>query len=354
MSYYDGKRVLVTGGLGFIGSTLAIRLAGLGARVTVVDNLEPGGGGNRFNLASVARQVDLVEADIGDTDRFAALLPEQDIIFNLAGEVSHGRSMSDPERDLRLNTISQLRFLRACAQAVPGCKVVYAGTRQVYGRAIQLPVDEAHPARPVDFNGVHKLAAEQYHLLLDRLGLLDCTVLRLTNVYGPRMALGVPGQGFLVTYVSRLMRGLGLEVYGDGSQLRDPVYVNDAAEAFLRAGEAGTTRRKIFNVGGPEGLTLTQIAHITARAAGGVSVQHRPFPEGEKPIDIGSFQADTRRARRLLNWSPVVSFEAGIRRTLDYYELHSEQYLAGAGLRKLCAAETVAIPSATDAVAMAR
>ncbi|MCC6536930.1 MAG: NAD-dependent epimerase/dehydratase family protein, partial [Bryobacterales bacterium] len=235
MLHFNGKNVLVTGGLGFIGSNLAVRLAGLGARVTVVDSLEPACGANRFNLAPVAGRVTVIESDLTDAARYERVLASQQMVFNLAGEVSHPRSMSDPERDLRINTVSQLRFLRACAERNPGVRIVHAGTRQVYGAVIQLPVDEAHPARPLDFNGVHKLAAEQYHTIMDRLGMLDCVVLRLSNVYGPRMALGVEGQGFLVTYLNRLVRGLGIEVYGDGLQLRDPVHVNDVVEAFLLA-----------------------------------------------------------------------------------------------------------------------
>lgn len=236
--------------------------------------------------------------------------------------------MSDPERDLRLNTVSHLHFLQACAAACPGVRVVYAGTRQVYGTPIQLPVDESHPARPLDFNGVHKLAAEQYHSIFDRLGALDCVVLRLSNVYGPRMALGVSGQGFLVTYLSRLVRGMSLEVFGDGLQLRDPVHVDDVVNAFLAAGLLQTDRRKVFNIAGPRALPLRDIARIASKAASVAPLTFRKFPDECKPIDIGSFQADTRRAAATLGWIPSVEFDTGIRSTLDYYAIHGSHYLS--------------------------
>ncbi len=324
--HYSGKKVLVTGGLGFIGSNLAVRLAELGATVSVIDNLEPSCGANRLNLASVSDGVTVIESDLSGAAHYQRVLPEQQVIFNLAGEVSHPRSMSDPERDLRINTLSQLRFLRACAEHNPGVRIVHAGTRQIYGTPIQLPVDEAHPARPLDFNGVHKLAAEQYHTIMDRLRLLDCVVLRLSNVYGPRMALGLEGQGFLLTYLNRLVRGQGLEVFGDGSQLRDPVHVNDVVDAFLRAGFLQTERRKVYNIAGPEALTLREIAVISARAAGGQPIFFREFPADRKPIDIGSFHADLRRARQALGWFPQIRFETGIAGTLAFYSVQAGNY----------------------------
>lgn len=332
MLHFNGSNVLVTGGLGFIGSNLTVRLTELGARVTIIDNLEPACGANRFNIEPVSSRVTLIESNLADTGSYEQVLSSQQVIFNLAGEVSHPRSMSDPERDLRINTVSQLRFLRACAEHNPRARIVHAGTRQVYGAAVQLPVSEAHPARPLDFNGVHKLAAEMYHTILDRLGMLDCVVLRLSNVYGPRMALGVDGQGFLVTYLNRLLRGLGLEVFGDGAQLRDPVHVDDVVAAFLQAALLRTERRKVFNIAGPTALTLRQIADIAAEAYGGAPVTVREFPADRKPIDIGSFQADLRRARQALGWSPRIRFNEGIASTLAYYSVHAAHYLAGAPL----------------------
>lgn len=237
---YRDLRVLITGGLGFIGSNLAIRLVELGARVTIVDPQVAGCGGNPYNIAPVRERVEVIPHDIGDAGQFAGAIREAKVIFNLAGEISHIHSMEFPERDLLINAVSQLRFLQACARHNPGVRVVYAGTRQVYGKPDYLPMDERHPLRPVDFNGVHKYAANMYHSMLSRMGLLDGIVLRLTNVYGPRMSLSIPCQGFLSTFLRLVLTGKGLVVFGDGKQLRDPMFVDDAVKAFLLAGLAPT------------------------------------------------------------------------------------------------------------------
>ncbi len=322
---YQGKRVLVTGGLGFIGSNLAIRLVELGARVTVLDSSRAGCGANPYNLEPVADRVSVIPADIGDPHQFRPALRTCDVVFNLAGEVSHVHSMAAPERDLEINTAAQLRFLEALARERPGVRVVYASTRQVYGVPRYLPVDEAHPVEPVDFNGVHKLAAAMYHLMLSRLGRLDGVILRLTNVYGPRMALRIPCQGVLSTFLRRALLGEELEVYDSGEQLRDPVYVDDTVEAFLLAGAAPAPSRT-YNVSGPEALSLRRIAEITAEAAG-VRIVSRSFPAERKQIDIGSYVGDSGRIRRELGWIPQVRFTQGIERSLAWYRERLPHYL---------------------------
>src|SRR5215831_14378998 len=201
---YEGKAVVITGGLGFIGSNLAIRLISAGARVSIIDSSEPGCGANLHNIQPVADQCKILDLDIADAHRAKDVIRQADIIFNLAGEVSHVHSMEFPERDLRINSLAHLRFLQVCAREAPAIRIVYAGTRQVYGIPKYLPVDEDHPVRPVDFNGVHKFAATMYHLIFARMRVLDAVVIRLSNVYGPRMALDVPCQGFLSTFIRRL------------------------------------------------------------------------------------------------------------------------------------------------------
>ena len=265
---YSGLRTVVTGGLGFIGSNLAIRLAELGAEVTIIDPLLEGCGGNVYNIAPVAQKVHVIEADISDTHVFRHDLRKADVIFNLAGEISHIHSMQFPERDLQVNTIAQLRFVLACRQEAPSARIVYAGTRQVYGAPIYLPVDEEHPVNPIDFNGVHKYAATQYHLMLTHAGVLDAAVIRLTNVYGPRMALDVACQGFLSTFIRRMVLKQTIEVFGDGAQLRDPMYVDDAVDVFLALGLKRNLESRTFNAGGPEVHSLSSIAEIAARLAG--------------------------------------------------------------------------------------
>lgn len=322
---YAGKRALVTGGLGFIGSNLAIALVNEGANVTVIDDSTPGCGANLYNVASIQDRIRIVDADIGEAPK--DVIAGSDVIFNLAGEISHIHSMQFPERDLQINTLSQLRFLMACAEAAPGIRIVYAGTRQVYGIPKYLPVDEGHAFGPVDFNGVHKLAATMYHLMLSRIGALNATVIRLTNVYGPRMALDVVCQGFLSNFVRRMVLGQPLQIFGDGTQLRDPVYVDDAVEAFLLAGLARKPASHSYNAGGPDALTLAEIARVAAEIAGLEKPTVVPFPDDRKPIDIGSYRTDNRRICGELGWVPRVPFAEGMMRTYEFFLCSSQHYL---------------------------
>jgi UDP-glucose 4-epimerase len=334
---YRHKRALVTGGLGFIGSNLAIRLVEEGACVTVVDACVPGCGANRHNLDEAAGAVRVLEHSIADAGALRDAIAAADIVFNLAGEISHIHSILSPERDLRLNCLEQMAFLEACRRHAPGIRVVYAGTRQVYGRPERLPVDETHPVRPVDFNGVHKRAAENYHELLTGPAGLDAITLRLTNVYGPRQALNAPCQGFLGSFVRRALAGEPLEVFGDGSQLRDPLYVDDAVDAFLAAGAVARPASRIYNAGGPEPLTLRGISEMTAAAGGRSAAMLRPFPERLRGIDIGSYWSDSSRAARELGWTPRVRYAEGIGRALEFYRGRLERYLDPEAPHPVCA-----------------
>ena len=317
---YRDMPVLVTGGLGFIGSNLAVKLWELGARVTVVDSLVAGCGANRHNLAGA--DVRLIEADLSEPSLFEESIAGAKVVFNLAGEISHIHSMQYPERDLQLNTVSQLRFLDACRRVNRGVRVVYAGTRQVFGKPEYLPVDEVHPVRPVDYNGVHKYAAGMYHQMMSDLGDLDAIVLRLTNVYGPRMSLNVAGQGFLGVFFRKALLGETIAVFGEGEQLRDPLYVEDAVEAFLRAGLAPGCPERACNIGGLEPLPLREIARCIAG-----SVEMIPFPEHLKAIDIGSYYTDSSRAAAAFGWTPQTRFAEGAARTLAFYRAHLGEYL---------------------------
>ena len=324
---YRDKEVLVTGGLGFIGSNLAIRLVELGARVTIVDSSVDGCGANPYNVQPIAHCVRVIPRDIGEAADFRDTLREAQVIFNLAGEISHIQSMECPERDLQINALAQLRFVRECARHARGVRIVYASTRQVYGTPEYLPVDERHPVSPVDFNGIHKHAAGMYHLMLTRCGELDAAVLHLTNVYGPRMALHLPSQGVLSAFLRRLSEGGHLEVFGNGAQLRDPLYVDDVVDAFLMVGAAPSLRRRTFTVGGPQALTLREIAEMASREAGAGEVHCRPLPKERASVDIGSYWSDSSRIREEVGWEPAVPFEEGFARTLAYYREHVSAYL---------------------------
>ena len=350
-TFYRGKPVVVTGGLGFIGSNLAIRLVALGAKVTVIDSRVPGCGSNPENIRSIASQIKVIERDIAEAGAFRSVLSEAQVIFNLAGEVSHIHSEEFPGRDLQINALAQLHFLCECAEAAPDVRVVYAGTRQVYGAPKYLPVDESHPIEPVDFNGVHKHAAAQYHAMLTRTGGLDAIVLRLSNVYGPRMAVNSPCQGFLAVFFRKLLRGEPIEVYGDGQQLRDPVYVNDVVESFLIAGRIAKPLSRVYNIGGPAALPIGQIARIICDAAGAGPPVRRPFPEALRGIDIGGYASDCRRAKRELRWSPRTGVEEGVAATLAYLRANWASYQQSARSASGCVLRPAAAVEQTAATA---
>jgi UDP-glucose 4-epimerase len=327
VDFYAGRRVLVTGGLGFIGSNLSIELVRRGAQVTILDVSVPGCGANLRNVASITKDVRIVQADIGDLASSGPVISGAEVIFNLAGEISHSHSMQNPERDLQVNTGAQVAFLAECTRRVPGVRIVYTSTRQVYGRPEYLPVDEDHPIAPVDYNGISKNATTQYHLMLARNGVLDAAVIRLTNTYGPRLALNIPCQGVLSVFFMRLLLGLPLEIFGDGAQLRDPLYVDDAVDAMLRIGAADNLHSRIYNVGGPDALPMGDIAAALCRAAGAPPPIYKPFPGELSKIDIGSFAADCRRIRRDLKWKPRIGIAEGAERTLAFFREHLADYL---------------------------
>ncbi len=288
--------------------------------MSVVDACVPGCGADEANLLDAPRPIRIIRSNIADPSEFASEIAHADVIFNLAGEISHSRSMEDPLRDLELNTIAQLKFLSAVSSLRRGVRIVYAGTRQVYGPAAVLPVAEDAPINPTDFNGVHKRAAEQYHLMLSRMGRLDAIVLRLTNTYGPRLGLHAQGQGFLSVFFKRLLAGQDLEIFGDGSQLRDPIFSGDVVNAFLLAGIVPQPRHRIYNIGGPESLTLTQIATLLRDEISPTStLSYRPFPADHLAFDIGSYTSDSRLIHRDLGWQPAVPFLSGVRQTLAWF-----------------------------------
>ncbi len=331
---YTGRSVLVTGGLGFIGSNLVIALVQAGARVMVVDSSLPGCGANPFNLDPVCGNVEVYPFDIGDA-AVEDLLCEADIIFNLAGEVSHIHSMLFPERDLRINTLAQLRFLETCRRAAPGRRVVYASTRQVYGAPQYLPVDEQHPIAPVDFNGVHECATAHYHQLLTRLNCIDAVVLRFTNVYGPRMAIQLPCQGVLSVFLRKAIVGEPITLFGDGTQARDPIYVSDACDALLRAGCVQNPSLRTLNVGGGALVTLREIAGELQSQRCLPPTEFVPFPAERAQIDIGNYCSDSSACTTTLGWLPVTDLCRGLRQTLRYYDQNATRYLKP-DLRSVC------------------
>jgi len=353
MVSYEGafanKQVLITGGLGFIGSNLAIRLVALGAHVLVVDSLIPDYGGNLFNVEPVKDRVHINITDVRDANGMNYLVRGQDYLFNLAGQISHVDSMRDPYTDLEINCRAQLSILEACRHNNPDIKIVYAGTRQVYGAPEYLPVDEKHLLRPVDVNGINKMAGEWYHVLYNNVYGIRAVSLRLTNTYGPRLLMKHGRQGFAAWFIRQAIHNEEIQLFGDGMQLRDLNYVDDVVEAMLLSavydGAAGRTPPEgdrapappwrdgvpVFNLGNSPPVTLLEFVRtlLTVCQEFGVGkggYRLVPFPADKKRIDIGDYYGDYRKIQETLGWQPAVPLREGLRNTVAFYMEHGDHY----------------------------
>ena len=322
---FANRRVLITGGLGFIGSNLARRLVEQGAVVTLVDSLIPEYGGNLFNLSGLEGRVQVNISDVRDEHSMKHLVRGQDFLFNLAGQTSHMDSMQDPFTDLEINARAQLSILEVCRQFNADMKIVFASTRQIYGKPDYLPVDEKHLLKPVDINGVNKMAGEWFHILYHNVHGIRTCALRLTNTYGPRMRIKDIRQTFLGIWIRRLVEGQPFEVWG-GGQLRDFTYVDDAVEALLRAATDESANGKVYNLGGLEVVSLLDLAERMVNANGGGRFDVHDFPAGRERIDIGDYYADWSLIRKELGWEPSIRLEEGLRRTIHYYRQHHREY----------------------------
>jgi UDP-glucose 4-epimerase len=323
--FYRERRVLVTGGLGFIGSNLCRVLADLGAHVTAVDSLLPDYGGNVFNLAGYEDRVRINIADVRGHG-MEYLVRDQEVLFNLAGQVSHIDSMTDPVTDLEINCTSQLRLLEAVRRGNPELKIVYAGTRQIYGRPQYLPVDEKHLLQPVDVNGINKISGEFYHLVYHQVYDIRASSLRLTNTYGPRQLIRHNRQGFIGWFIRQAALGEQIQVFGDGTQRRDFTHVEDVVDAFLRAGASDASDGEVFNLGEETPVSLLELAELLVEVAG-ARYTLVPFPPERKRIDIGDFYADIAKIRSTLGWEPRKPLREGLAETVEYYRRHREHYV---------------------------
>lgn len=325
-SHFGNKRILITGGLGFIGANLANRLVDVGARVTLVDSLIPEYGGNLFNITGIKDQVRVNISDVRDQHSMRYLVQGQDLLFNLAGQTSHLDSMQDPYTDLEINCRAQVSILEACRQYNPDIKIVFASTRQLYGKPDYLPVDEKHLLRPVDVNGINKMAGEWYHILYNNVYGIRACALRLTNTYGSRMRVKDARQTFLGVWLRLLVEGKPFEVW-EGHQLRDFTYIDDVVSAMLLAAGQKEANGRIYNLGGKEVLSLKELAELLVQVNEGGEHTIRSFPEDRKRIDIGDYYSDFSLIQKELGWQPQVSLREGLLRTLAFYRGHLEHYV---------------------------
>jgi dTDP-glucose 4,6-dehydratase/UDP-glucose 4-epimerase len=323
---FAGARVLITGGLGFIGSNLARRLVHEGSNVAIMDSLIPAYGGNPFNVDDIRDHIEIHFSDVRDRHSIKALVQGVDYVFNLAGQTSHLDSMTDPFTDLDINAAAQLSILEACREGNPGAKIVFASTRQIYGRPDYLPVDESHPIRPVDVNGINKAAGESYHLLYNSVYGIQACALRLTNTYGPGMRVKDARQTFLGIWIKQVLTGEPIKVFGDGLQKRDFTYVDDCVDALLLAAANPAANGHIYNLGSSEVISLGALAELLIDVAGQGSFELVPFPPDRKQIDIGDYYGSADLIAADLGWAPSVELREGLSHTLDYYRAHSEKY----------------------------
>jgi UDP-glucose 4-epimerase len=323
---FFGKKVLLTGGLGFIGSNLAIALVELGACVTIVDSLIPEYGGNLWNIEPVKEQVKINISDVRDEHAMKYLVQDQDFLFNLAGQTSHSDSMTNPYTDLAINSHAQLSILEACRKHNPGIKVVFASTRQIYGKPNYLPVDERHALQPIDVNGINKMSGEGYHLVYHDVYGIRTVVLRLTNTYGPRMRVMDERQTFLGIWIKLILEDNPIVVFGDGKQIRDFNYVDDVVEAFLLAAASEDADGQIFNMGADDPISLKDTAELMTNVNGKGRWELVPFPSERKKIDIGDYYGDYRKIRAKLGWVPKTQIKAGLEHTLNYYKEYQSHY----------------------------
>jgi len=317
---------MVTGGLGFIGSSLSRRLVQLGATVTVVDSLIPQYGGNPFNIADIQDAVTVELIDVRDTTAMSRLIAGRDYLFNLAGQTSHLDSMTDPLTDLNINAAAQLSILEACRLHNKKVKIIFASTRQVYGRPNYLPVDENHPLNPVDVNGINKLAGEWYHLLYNNVYGIRACALRLTNTYGPGMRVKDARQTFLGIWLRRLIDNEPIKIFGDGNQRRDFNFVDDAVDALVLSACQADVDGRVFNLGHTEHVDLIELAKLLIELNGGGSYDSVPFPPDREVIDIGDYYGNFSRISAATGWLPKIPLRDGLARTLDYYRRNRCHY----------------------------
>lgn len=323
---FKNKKVLITGGLGFIGSNLALRLRNYGAKLTLIDSLIPEYGGNISNINDIAKQVSVNISDVRDEHSMKYLIRGHDFLFNLAGQTSHMDSMQAPENDLEINAKAQLSILESCRHYNPEIRIVFASTRQIYGKPDYLPVDESHPIRPVDVNGINKVAGEWYHILYHNVYGIRACALRLTNTYGPRMRIKDARQTFLGIWIRCILENKPFEVW-EGHQLRDFTYVDDCVDALILAASSDSTDGKIYNLGGNEIVSLTDLANLLIEVNGAGEYTVLSFPSERKKIDIGDFFSDFSLFNEAVGWEPRISLYEGLSQTLDYYRNFLPEYL---------------------------
>lgn len=326
MEFFRGKKVLITGGLGFLGSNLAHRLVSLDAKVSILDCLLKDHGGNLNNLIGIENKVVHVIGDIRDPSMMERLIRDQDVLFNVAAQTSHTGSMQDPFLDVDINVKGQINLLEICRKINPGIRIVYCSTRAVYGSNPKSEIDENCLPNPLDVYAANKLAGEYYHRIYSQVHGLKTVILRVANGYGPRAQMKGPSFGILNWFIRLAVDDHEIKVFGDGRQVRDYVYVDDIIDAFLAVGAGESLQGEIFNAGTGQGLPLIDIVHAIIQIVGKGKIVHVSWPEQNKKIDVGNFVADVKKIKTKLDWSPKITLDQGLKKTTDFYKKYKNDY----------------------------
>ncbi len=324
--FWHGRKVLITGGMGFIGSNLAHRLVALGAKVRILDNMDPELGANPFNLEGIREQVEVLVGDVREPAVVEKALNGVTVVYHLAAQVSHVDSLRRPFHDLEVNARGTLVVLEAVRKVCPEARFVYGGTRGQYGEIYRRPVDEQHPTIPFDIYGANKQAGELYTLVYGRVHGLDVVSLRINNTYGERHQMKHPKYGVLNWFIRLALEDQEIPIFGEGEQLREYNYVADVVDALVRVGQAPELPHRIYNLGTGEPVPFRRMAELIVKICGSGRLKFVPYPEDRKPLEVGDFYADIRRIREDLGWQPVTPLEEGLRRTIDFYRRYRAYY----------------------------
>jgi UDP-glucose 4-epimerase len=323
---FQRKRVLVTGGLGFIGSNLSIRLVELGAKVTIVDNMMPRLGGNLFNVKETMDHIQINFSDVRDEHSMDYLVKDQDFIFHLAGQVNHVDSIRNPIQDLDINCRGTLVLLESCRKYNRGVKIIFSGTRGEYGASVKLPVGEDHPTNPKGIYAVTNLSAEKMVLVYDDVHKISGSCLRITNTYGPRHQMAHDEYGVLNWFIRKAIDGESIPVFGDGHILRDFLYVDDLVDCFFQVAACPAAFGEVFNVGSGVPINFVDLAKKIVEVAGSGKVAFTEFTKERKEVEPGDYYTDISKIKKIVGWSPKTSLKDGLRKTVDFYRKHKKEY----------------------------
>lgn len=323
---FKGKTALITGGMGFIGSNLAIRLANLGAKVTILDSMIPDYGGNEFNLAPVKDRVKVNYCDISDASAVNYLVRGQDYVFHLAGQVCHLMSLSNPFPDIEFNIRGTAVLMEALRQFNPNAICVYTGTRGQYGASVSLPVNEEAPTNPKGIYEISNLTAEKIIKVYNDVHGVRSVLLRLSNIYGPRSQMKHSRFGVCNWFVRLAMDNDTIQVYGDGSILRDFCYVDDTVEAIIKSAITPAAYGEIFNVGSDIPVSFLELTKTICDVSKTGKWEYAEFSAERKAQEPGDFYSDISKIDRVVGWKPTTTLEAGLAKTIEYYRKHREYY----------------------------